>query len=252
MILRFKRVNDNLYRGGAPSINDVLKLKRLGINKIVSLDEKAGQHIDRACKLLHIQHIMLPIEINKRMSLIKFLNTDIEKLLSDNGPVFIHCSAGKDRCGLAIALYRCKVDDWSPNSAIKEAKSFGFGVDIPPKITKLYEKIIHKSCPKSDNNSAYDIVSNEREYPNDYRDYTLGDWEQQSWSPYEDYRVKEFPFSETHIEWPEQYPTREDFKSDEFFPNLNSATVPQIGSYDTSTNGIMGAGPSIVGGGGFE
>lgn len=252
MIVRFRKVNDNLYRGGAPSINDVLILKKLGIKKIVSLDKKVGDHIHRACKLLHIQHIMLPIEINKRMSLVKFLNTDIEKLLSDNGPVFIGCAQGKDRTGLAIALYRCKVDGMSADAAIKEAKSFGFGIDIPPQITQLYEKIIHKSCRNSDNNSAYDIVSNEREYPSDYRDYTLSEWEQQSWSPYEDYRVKEFPFSETHIEWPEQYPTRQDFDTDEFFPNLNSATVPQIGSYDTSTNGIMGAGPSIVGGGGFE
>jgi protein tyrosine/serine phosphatase len=252
MIVRFRKVDDNLYRGGAPSIQDVKLLKQLGIKKIVSLDKEAGEHIDRACKLLHIQHIMLPIEISKRMSLIKFLNTDIEKLLSDNGPVFVHCAIGRDRTGLAVALYRCKVDGWRPQKAIEEARSFGFGEEIPQSIVNLYTKIILKACPKSDDNNAYDIVSNEREYPSDYRDYTLSEWEQQSWSPYEDYRVKEFPFSETHIEWPEQYPTREDFDNDEFFPNLNSATVPQIGSYDTSTNGIMGAGPSIVGGGGFE
>jgi protein tyrosine/serine phosphatase len=195
---------------------------------------------------------MLPIEISKKMSLVKFLRTDIEELLSDNGPVFAGCRAGKDRTGLAIALYRCEVDNWSADAAIKEAKSLGFGVGIPPQITKLYEKIIHKASLKYDDNAAYDIVSNQREYPSDYRDYTLDTWEQQSWSPYQDYRVKEFPFSETHIEWPEQYETRENFNDNDTPDNLNSSTVPQIGSYDTSTNGIMGAGPSLVGGGGFQ
>jgi protein tyrosine/serine phosphatase len=251
MIVRFRKVNKNLYRGGAPSIKDVISLKKLGINKIVSLDQEAGEHIDRACKLLNIQHIMLPIEVTKKISLIKFLRTDIKKLLSDNGPVFCHCSAGKDRCGLAIALYRCEVDGWAPQKAIQEAKSLGFGQGLPPAVPKLYEKIIYKAKPKYDDNAAYDIVSNQREFPSDYRDYTLDTWEQQSWSPYQDYRVKEFPFSETHIEWPEQYETRETFHDDDTPNNLNSATVPQIGSYDTSTNGIMGAGPSLVGGGGF-
>jgi protein tyrosine phosphatase (PTP) superfamily phosphohydrolase (DUF442 family) len=44
MIVRFRKVNDNLYRGGAPTIQDVIALKKMGINKIVSLDQEVAAY----------------------------------------------------------------------------------------------------------------------------------------------------------------------------------------------------------------
>src|SRR5271165_6766024 len=113
-IARLRQVDKHLYRGGAPSIKDVVSLKNdYHITKIVSLDQMAGDKIDRATKLLGIKHIILPIDINKRSSLLIFLQQDLYKLLSDDGGnVFVHCIQGKDRTGIAIMLYRVKYQDW--------------------------------------------------------------------------------------------------------------------------------------------
>lgn len=258
MIPRFRQVGPKLFRGGAPSLEDVVFLhKKLGITKIVSLDEFSGKHIDRVCRLLGIKHIMLPLDIGRKSTLLKFLHQDIVKLLSDGkGKVFVNCTEGKDRTGLAIALYRCEHDGWPASKAIKEAKKLGFGVGVDPKIVSLYEKIIHKAC-KEDINSideayqgSWDIVNNQREYPSDYKDYTLDGWEQQSWSPYADYRVREFPYAKVEKEWPEQYDTRITHDLDDSeLARGRDMEIPQVGQWDSNTQGLNGAGPSFVGSG---
>lgn len=248
MINRFRKVNNKLYRGSAPSVRDLVILKqKYGIKKIVSLDLFSGNKIHQATQTLDIKHIILPIEIGKNKTLIKFLRQNLYKLLMTDGPTFIHCAQGKDRTGLVIALFRCKYQGWSCGKALKEAKSLGFGVGIPAEIINLYMKLIKKACgcKNEDVNQAYDIVSNQREYPSDY---TLDSFEQQSWSPYEDYRVKEDQFTNQYIDWPEQYKSREDYWDNDAGspPNMD---VPQIGQWNSSTDGIMGAGPSMVGSG---
>lgn len=249
MIRNFHKVNNHLYRGGNLHPKDVVFLKnKYNIEKIVSLDLNIAKRIDRTTKLLGIKHIILPIEVGKRSSLIKFLHQDIDKLLSGEN-VFIGCKYGSDRTGLAIALYRCKYDHWSCNRAINEAKKYGFGIGVDTKIVNLYLKLIKKSCGCNyDINAAYDIVSNQREYPSDYRDYTLDTWEQGSWSPYEDYRVLVWPIHRQYIDWEDQYPSREDYGL-EGFTNVSDVGIPQPGQWDSNTQGISGAGPSLIGSG---
>jgi hypothetical protein len=254
MIHKFVRVNKSLYRGSAPNIEDVIMLnKKYNVSKIVSLDQKAGQHIDRACKLLGIKHIMLPIEFGKRHPLITFLKNDISELLSDeDGAVFVHCAQGKDRTSLAIALYRCEHDGWSCKRALNEAKKLGFGIGLPPKVVNLYTKIIHKTCKEDEHdvNSAYDIVSTQREYPSNYSDYSLDTWQQQSWSPYEDFRMKQYPYGPTTIDYPEQFSSRQDYDLDDRVPDDRSnRSVPQSGTSDSGVTGIGGAGVSTISGG---
>ena len=252
MIRRFRKVSDTLYRGSAPSISDLLLLKKMGIKKIVSLDEIAGKRIDRATKLLGMKHVMLPIDINKKSTLIRFLQQDMRKLFDIGGPTFTHCEQGRDRTGLAIAIYRCEEQGWSCKKALKEAKSLGFGIGVNPKVIKLYDRVIKTVCGCKDNdtNSAYDIVSNERDIP--YGNYTLGPDEQQSWSPIADYRVREYPYAKTQVDWPEQFTSRIDYDLDDTTPDSSRDSdmeFPQAGQRDAMTDGIGGAGFSNVSGG---
>lgn len=285
MIQRFRKLNDNLYRGSAPSIEDVIFLKKkIGINKIVSLDKDAGDHIDRACKLLDIKHVMCPIDTQhgkhtQRKSLLKFLKHDLYKLLMDDGPTYVHCIEGKDRTGMACAMFRCLYQGWTCDEALKEALKLGFGKGVPKPVVHLYRDIIQSACETADkkkskkhkhidhnstddSNYGYDIVSNERDNSGDYRDYSLGYWEQQSWSPWEDYMVREFPFASSYpVYFPEQYGSRvsevddsrvstvDDVDNPDSDDKYRGAGLPQSGTWDTSTNGIMGAGPSLVGSG---
>lgn len=245
-------VASGLYRSGAPLPSDLPLLKKLGIRKIVSLDKVAGQKISRATKLLDIRHIMLPIEIGNRKSLLKFLNQDLFELLQNDGPVLVHCAAGKDRTGLACALFRCRYQSWPASAAIKEAKSFGFGIGVDPAIIHLYIKLIQSNAKKhsSDVNDA-DIVGNEREEASNYDDYTSGNGGQLSWSPFEDYRVREFPLSpvDSSRDYDEGYDTRETRGlSDASEDREYEEGMPQSGQYNSITS-LIGAGPSMVGSG---
>ncbi len=212
MIKRFRKITDNLYRGGAPTVKDVIKLHKLfGIKKIISLDEDAGNKIDRICKLLEIEHVSLPLDGTKN-SLIRLLSNDIKKLLMEGGPTFIHCQEGKDRTGFLAALFKCKYMGVLLQDALNEARSLGFGEGVDPKYMELLETALHKLC--GDSNSA-DIVENQREYIQDGRSSALDSADRSS-----------------------------------FAPHLNDmGDLPLVGVYD-NTSGVKGVGP-VENGGGF-
>lgn len=240
MIDKFIKVTNDLFRGGAPSPKDVAFLKKnYGINKIVSLDEESGNRIKRACKLLNINHIMLPLNGTKK-SLANLLNKDLEKLFLKDGPTFVHCHYGKDRTGLIIALVQCKYLGVSAEKALKEAKKLGFGIGVDPKVVKLYEKLIRSCKSKKDKNEA-DIVSNQREYKSDNRDSYLDEAQRSSFSPYLSH-TQQYPYDNVYLEINDQSPTRQNYQSIIEYDNKEQ-DVPMVGIYNNNA-GIMGAGPA--------
>lgn len=252
MIHRFYRINENLYRGSAPTTQDVVELNdKYGINRIVSLDQMAGENISRICKLLGISHIIIPLDATKISPMVKLMSYDLDELLIDDGPTFVHCIQGKDRTGMVIAMYDCKHDGVSCDDAIKRAKKLGFGVGLPPKITKFYERAIRHycGCPKDDDNNA-DIVDNERQYKSEWRDSYLDEADTKSFAPGQDIGVREFPFSPVYdYAYDPTLSTREN-------PDGNGAPIdlgdvggtPMVGIYENDS-GIRGAGPVEIGGG---
>jgi len=255
MINKFRTVIPNkLYRGSSPSPQDVKHLKeKLGIKKIVSLDQKAGERIDRVCNLLGIKHIKMYINPGRK-SLLHFVSQDLKKLFLEGGPTFVHCHYGKDRTGLACALVKCKYFGESPEKAIAEAKSLGFGVGVAPEVTYLYEKII-RSCKKSKDENSADIVSNEQEYQGDNRDSFLDEGHQGSFSPFLDGGIRQYPYDAPFNFINEQAPTRENFRNDNFDDDngtlreeAESDSVPVVGVFDNDA-GIRGVGPTDLPGG---
>lgn len=251
MIQRFRKVTDDLYRGSAPSPKDVEWLKdNLGIKKIVSLDERAAHRIDRACKLLGIKHIVLPINFQNFMeSLLNFLKHDLKKLFLEDGPIFVHCEAGKDRTGLAIALVQCKYLGKDPEDAIEEAKSLGFGLGIPTAIISIFEKVI-RSCKSSKDENKADIVSNEREYISDNRDSFLDEGHQGSFAPYLSV-TRQNPMDAVYNFIVDQSPTRENYQSSRSIKEHDSKeedVVPMVGVYNNDAGG-RGFGPTDNAGG---
>jgi Tyrosine phosphatase family len=251
MIQRFRTVVPGvLYRGSAPTPKDVLELKeKLGIKKIVSLDKKAGEAINRACKMLGIEHVKLYID-HDRKSLYHFISQDMKRLFLEGGPTFVHCHAGKDRTGLATAMVKCKFFGMNPEDAIKEAKSLGFGIGLPPATVHIFENIIRSCKPDKDDNSA-DIVSNERTYIGDNRDGPLDESSQGSFAPYED-PTKKWPADAVYNYINDQSPTRENYPDNHALEQVHDFSarnvVPTIGVYDNDAGG-RGFGPADNNGG---
>jgi len=249
MIHRLKKVTDGLYRGSAPSPQDVVNLKKkLGINKIVSLDKDTGDRIDRICKVLGITHVMIPID-HTRKSLLDFLRHDLKKLFLEGGPTFVHCLHGKDRTGLASALVKCKYLGEDPEKAIKEAESLGFGVGVHPRVVNTFKKLIRNCKPVKDSNNA-DIVSNEREYKSDNRDSFLDEGHQGSFAPYLS-PTRQDPVDAVYNYINDQSPTRENYRPNKPIKEHHSEDViPQVGTFDNDA-GARGFGPTENYGGFF-
>lgn len=209
MIYRFAKVTDGLFRGSAPNLEDVIDLyQNYKIRKIISLDQKSGDIINKICKRLNINHILIPIN-NTKNSLIGLLENDLYNLLISGGPTFVHCKHGKDRTGLVCALFSCKYLNKTPNQALEEAKKLDFGTGIKPETKIFYEKLINDCTPIDENHA--DIVSNQREFGDD-RDSYLEEGFQHSFSPFMDQK-KEYPFDFIYNDIYTQSPTRENYQN---------------------------------------
>jgi len=162
MINKFIKVTPTLYRGSAPDISDIKKLKdNHNINKIVSLDKYQGNKIDKVCKLLNIEHLIISID-DKVSSILNLKSYNIKDLLEDNPNIFVHCHAGKDRTGFLIAYYKIKYQNVPYKKALKEAEDLGFGVLVDEKFNKVIEafKKILKSVESKDINDANVVSEN--------------------------------------------------------------------------------------------
>lgn len=250
MIQRFRKITNGLYRGSAPSPKDVLWLKKkIGINKIVSLDHDTGEKIDRACKILGINHVKVYLN-GDRASLLRLLKYNLKDLLINGGPTYLHCHYGKDRTGLVSALFKCKYMGMDPEKAIKEAKSLEFGIGVPEAVVSLYEKLIRSCKQVKDTNNA-DIVSNEREYISDNRDSFLDEGHQGSFSPFLN-QTKQNPMDAVYNYIDDQSPTRENYNNYKSIKEHDQEkdVVPMVGVFNNDAGG-RGFGPTENYGGFF-
>jgi len=248
MIHRFIEVLPKfLFRGSAPSPQDVKILKeKFKINKIISLDEQDAKKIEKICDQLDIEQVIIPIEFDSIYEdLFKLLKFDLKELLLANGPTFVHCHAGKDRTGLLIALFKVKYLGMDPEEAIDEAKSLGFGVGVPDKVVKLFEKLIRAAKLEKNNimsnMGGSNIVSNQREYISDNRDTFLDEGRRGSFAPYLT-PTRQYPMDALYVYINDQSPTRENYNRP-VQPATHQDIVPLVGVFNNDA-GVRGFGPT--------
>lgn len=127
-IVRFRQVNENLYRGGYPRPDDLAMLRDLGVRTVVSLmNEKERVVAERkAAQALGLKFLNFPINVASYPSRAKLRAILTEVYRAENFPVYVHCAAGKDRTGLVMGLYRVYQDGWDPYDAWDEMVDIGF------------------------------------------------------------------------------------------------------------------------------
>ena len=245
MITKFQEVYPGLYRGSAPSPSDIKVLKeKYNINKIVSLDGPSADKIKNTCKALQIQHVILPIGQNYRTDIANILKYGLKKLLLEDGPVFVHCAAGKDRTGFIIGLFQCIFLKENCETVIEEAKKLGFGKVDPEymPVIKLMEKLI-RSTSKDVN---YTIVDNVREPFGDLRDSYLQHAGRTSFAPYLN-PTRTYPRDIVYNPVNDQIDTRENFKAIKPYKDVATNKIPLVGIYNNDAVS-HGFGPSEISG----
>jgi tyrosine-protein phosphatase SIW14 len=120
----FGQVTPNLFRGAQPERDGYRTLQAMGVNIVV--DMWGGNRSEQgAVGKLGMQYVSIPWHPDSPSDEIiaRFL-----KVIEENPDkkFFVHCHAGVDRTGMAIASYRMAKEGWSPDEAMKEMQLFGF------------------------------------------------------------------------------------------------------------------------------
>jgi len=124
-IIHYERwVTGGLARGDQPTAGDLARLQRDGIKTIVNL--RSEDNSDEAtAKQLGLNYVHLPWvdgAVPTEDGVKQFLDVATDPA---NGPTFVHCLAGHNRTGIAVACYEMAVEGMTADQAIAEGETFG-------------------------------------------------------------------------------------------------------------------------------
>ncbi len=126
-IRNFGEVDQNLYRGAAPSAAGLQELDAKGVKLVIDL-RGSGEGILRekqevqqlGMKYVNVPFRPLSAPTPEQMRTVLFLLMN-----RGSNAVFVHCWRGKDRTGTVIACYRIQRDGWKNAKALEEARRYG-------------------------------------------------------------------------------------------------------------------------------
>src|SRR5262245_26420161 len=142
-VTNFGRVTDLYYRGGKVTKEGVRNLHAMGVRTIIDLtgDRKEEEH----ARQLGMKFHAFSMDGGERPDDAK-VDAILKILTEAKEPVYAHCAAGKHRAGTIAALYRIRVQGWTPGKAWEEQQSYGFGSasDHP----ELYRYVYGRGGPR--------------------------------------------------------------------------------------------------------
>jgi protein tyrosine/serine phosphatase len=131
MPVRFAQVGPRLYRGGQPSVAQLADLYARGVRTIISLRQESDVVANEAAAAERLGMRFVNFGFSGFHDPDPTLLRKIVEAMrapGDDGAVYVHCRAGRDRTSLVVALYRVWVDAWAPDEAWRrEADAFGHG-----------------------------------------------------------------------------------------------------------------------------
>lgn len=150
-IVNFKEVSPTLYRGGLPSKDDLVALKKLGVKTDIDLmgevpayDTFMVAREKRWAKEAGINFVQVKVPTGSIPGKAKISQPIADAFLKvaldpANQPCFVHCLHGRDRTGTMVAVYRMTVDHYTNEQAFDEMKSFGFNPSHYPSLAAFVQ-----------------------------------------------------------------------------------------------------------------
>lgn len=126
-VRNFDRVNEHLFRGGAPLLTGLQELAAMGVKIDIDLREgyEGTEPEKEAAEKLGIKYINIPFSSLFAPSKAQMQQV-LGLLLNNEGQtIYVHCRRGKDRTGTVVACYRIQHDHWNNERALDEAKRHG-------------------------------------------------------------------------------------------------------------------------------
>jgi protein tyrosine/serine phosphatase len=136
-IQNFAQVSPDLYRGAQPTAAGIKMLAARHVKTVVNLrgqDEIDPREADQV-RQAGMHYIVLNQDAEN--CTIKDVEDFLHVLLTTPRPIFVHCHAGRDRTGLAVAAYRICMQKWTVAAAKKELYAYGHYWALFPKIGEV-------------------------------------------------------------------------------------------------------------------
>jgi protein tyrosine phosphatase (PTP) superfamily phosphohydrolase (DUF442 family) len=119
----FFRVDTNLFRSEQPGKSDIPALKAMDVKTVLSLRHyhKDSKEFEKAgIRMLHYKMDAGSVSVSNLVAVLKMIQEAPK-------PVLVHCLHGSDRTGFIVAGYRMVMMGWSPQQAVEELRSGGYG-----------------------------------------------------------------------------------------------------------------------------
>ena len=129
--VNYRHEVEQVYAGGAPSEQHLKELASKNIKNILSLDAGSASNIKPFLKEFNIEQVVIPLTLSSSINdNVKYIKQRIKDIISNNQPIYVHCSDGTNRTGFVISIYKILKGIASPEQAINQAKKYKYGQNL--------------------------------------------------------------------------------------------------------------------------